>query len=366
MLNIQIIGGGLAGLAAQSELHRRGINTPGSEQEASLGGKQRFGAHRVYTGAAKALLSSVLPEVEWALIEESPQQLRKGELEPLSDEEVSGLSIGEQALLGRPFFQPSVSFSGLVSQLAHRSGSAFSLRSSVTSLDMEKRELSFASGESKRFELLIWTGSLASLMRAIGQVPVPETKKAALADDLGSVTWDLVTASPVIQTLNSLVFVFRYKDIKLRAIGTPGKALDPKEHLCHWTVFLEDSLLEDHEELAKVCRAFKRELTKNFPSLSGGVIRETFAFHQKWGPPPVRSIRSLEIFEGVACLGSDCRSEALSPGNDTTLSALDRELLNCQEFLDHLLPAWLERTEAKLGTDLPAQAPSMDSELTIR
>ncbi len=363
MLNIQIIGAGLAGLAVHAELRRRGFAPRGCEREAGPGGKQRFGAHRVYSQSATELLSLAVPGVAWTVVEEAPVQLKKGQLKPI-DEDISRFSRGEQSLLGRPFFEPNMAYTEAVDRLSLTSGEAFSFRDAVASIDLEKRVLVSASGDSRPFDYLLWTGSLASLMKAAGHAPLPLSKKAAIANQSGSVTWDLVTTMPLLQTQNSLVFNFRYKDLKLRAVGTPGKSTNSAEHLCHWAVFLEDSLLEDHEELAKVCRAFKRELAKQFESLASSTIREKFAFHTEWGPPAIRSIRSLEVFDRVACLGNDCQSEALSPGGDPLLSGLDRELLNCQDFLDHLLPVWVEKDGAKLGPNLVAEARSTEPELT--
>jgi hypothetical protein len=362
MLNIHIIGAGVAGLAIQKELQRRGFNLSGSEKEASPGGRQRFGAHRIYSETARELLSAALPDLTWTTVEEASVTFRKGGFEPLLDT-VTGLGPGEQSLLGNPFFEPSLSYAEMARRLAPPAEARFFFKEAATSIELESKTLVLSSGASRPFEFLLWTDSLSSLLKATGQGPLPQSKKTALSAETGCITWDLVTSLELFQNRNSLLFGFRYKDLKLRALGTPGKSMNPSEQVCHWTVFLEDSLLEDHEELAKVCRAFKRELSKQFPSLLGSLVRETLGFHPEWGPPAARSIPSLEVFDGIACVGSDCRSEALSPGNDAPFNGLDRELINCQDFLDHILPTWLERSNGKGAL---AQAPNPELELTIR
>jgi hypothetical protein len=66
---------------------------------------------------------------------------------------------------------------------------------------------------------------------------------------------------------------------------------------------------------------------------------------------------SLEVFEGVVCVGPDIQAgDSLSNKNDRPLRNLDRELKNSLDFLELILPKWLQK---------PAQRVDAVDEVTV-
>jgi hypothetical protein len=339
MLKTVIVGAGLAGLTVAKHLKARGLETQGLERETRPGGRLETGHHRLYTAEARDLLTDTFPGLEWLTIEEEPAQLRKGEWGPVSEE----LDPPERFYMGKPYFHPKASFSELVAKLAGEVGSQFALRSLVVRVDLDRRVLVCLSGNEVPFDRLIWTSSLASLGKAISQTPQGLSKKKTPVYETGGITWDMRVTEPLFTQTNTLVFPFRYKDLKVRALGTRAPFAPDHPETYHWMIFLEDALLENHEELAKIVRAFKRELTKQFPVVEKGILQERIAFHTSLsGEAPV-PVTSLEVFPGVACVGPDIQTEEVSPGAERhPRRNLDVVLRNCLDFMDLVLPKWTE------------------------
>jgi hypothetical protein len=356
MSNICIIGGGIGGLALADELSRKGLFVDGREREARLGGRVGLGHQRITSEAAVVALDTLqvgagLKAGEW--IQESPTQIKKGEFSELGEGDLENFSSEEKRDLGNTHFAMTHTFDQIVGELAERVGKRFKLRSGVESIDLQKRVLTNTSGEEFPFSKLVWTSSLKSLMKAMGTVAAAPQKKAKAHSytESGGLTWDLACKAKIFEFRNSVVFPFRYKDLKLRAFGIAGSA-DPSksEHTFHWRLFLEDELLENHEELAKIARAFKRELSKQFPSLETDLLRERLAFHSDFGAPEPQAVPSLEVAEGIVCVGRDI--ELASKTTDSAVPALgiNRVLVNMQDFLETILPQW--ESELKTGESL--------------
>jgi hypothetical protein len=334
-----IIGAGIVGLTVAKQLSVRGIPANGVEAQSKLGGRLEFGHQRIYTGEAKDLLTDVLPGLEWTTISEDASQIKKGEWAPLTEE----LSAPEQFYTGKTFFHPQATYSELVARLAAEVGSTFQLRTEVTKIDLDRKVAHCLNGSEIAFSHLVWTSSLASLSKITGQTPRGISKKKIKPIETGGITWDIKVSNPLFTQANTLVFPFRYKDLKVRALGMRATWAPEHPETYHWIVFLEDAQLENREELAKIVRAFKRELTKQFPLLEGAIISERLAFHPSLsGETPV-PVASLEVFDGVVCLGPDVQTEEVSPESDRhSRRNLDVVLRNTLDFVDLILPKWLE------------------------
>lgn len=351
MSEILIIGGGIAGLALGKRLTDLNVPWRGFERENKIGGRLETGHHRVYTSDGRDFLSDLWPTIEWLTVDEAPKQIRKGEWEDAPQD----LRAPEQFYLGHPYFYPKSSYSVLLAHLEKQVGAKFELRSRITHIDLQKRTATGLNGVEHVFERMVWTSSLASLAKITGQTPKGLAKKKPAALETGGVTWDIRVSEPLFSESGTVVFPFRYKDLKVRAIGVRAPWNEGEGHIYHWMIFLEDALLDDHEELAKIVRAFKRELTKQFPALEGHLIQEKLAFHPSLsGEVPV-SAASLEVFEGVACVGPDIFTEEVKQDGDTSARRnLDTVARNCMDFLDLVLPQW----QAK---PLPTPQPILDS-----
>ncbi len=304
-----------------------------------MGGRLDFGHHRLYTNEARDLLNETFPGLEWLHVSEDASQIRKGEWAALTEE----LSAPEQFYAAKNFFHPQATYSELVARLAAEAGDLFQLRTAVTKVDLENKVVKCLNGAEIPYSHLIWTSSLASLSKATGQTPRGITKKKIAVVETGGISWDIKVAKPLFTQGNTLVFPFRYKDLKVRALGVRATWAPDHAETYHWMIFLDEAQLENHEELAKIVRAFKRELTKQFPVLEEALVGERLAFHPSLsGETPV-PVTSLEVFDEVVCLGPDVQTEEVSPDPERhTRRNLDIVLRNTLDFFDLILPRWLE------------------------
>ncbi len=354
MLKTVIVGAGISGLVLAKRLRALNIDVNGVERETKPGGGLEYGHHRLYTEEGLSLLNEDISGLEWVEIQDAPMQVKKGEF----SREVDPLSEPEAYYLGHPFFSPKVPYSTMIDTLANHCRDVFQFRCAVTSVDLERKTLVCLNGTEIPFQHLIWTESLASLAKAADSTPLG-LAKAGKPLETGGISWDIQIGEQLFDGSNTLVFPFRYKDLRLKALGIQEQL--EAEYKCHWMVFLEDSLMENHEELAKIFRAFKRELTRQFPILEKGPLRERLAYHPSLsGVVPV-SATSLEVFEGVACTGADVQTEEVAPDPRKPLRNLDLILRNTLDVLDLVIPKW-QKTEA--GTPKPAKTSTAQAEAT--
>ena len=153
----------------------------------------------------------------------------------------------------------------------------------------------------------------------------------------GGLYLDMELSRPVFPFRNTVVFPFRYKDNRLRALGVNAPVREGEAgHLVHWMVFLEDNLLENREETAKCLRALRRELRKEFPELETAVKQERIVYLPNITEDSVLPVKSLEVFPDVLYLGSELEPEDGPQG----LRNLDRTLSNCKSFQGVIQPAY--------------------------
>ena len=98
------------------------------------------------------------------------------------------------------------------------------------------------------------------------------------------------------------------------------------------SVFLERELAEDREEVAKVIRALKRELLKDFPELKPLITKEKIVFHPKLDSYTATEVKGLELFPSIFYIGSEIKLSDSLVSN----SPLDLTLENCKRFQEML------------------------------
>jgi hypothetical protein len=125
-----------------------------------------------------------------------------------------------------------------------------------------------------------------------------------------------------------VIFPFRFKDKKLRALGVNDTSSTEGRFLVRWILFLEEEIIEDREEVAKCLKTLRRELEKEFPALKTSVVQERIVYLSSIsGDHPVPT-RTLNILPDLIYLGAELRMEDA----EESLRNLDMILNNCQHF----------------------------------
>ncbi len=328
-----IIGGGLCGLLTAQSLKRRGIPFVLLEKSDSVGGRVEVGHHRLYAPSTREFLSGMVQGIEWREVTDAPKLRRKGEWNDLDEE----ASDEEKFYLKYPFFSPKDNFSSITTHLRKNLSEQIQLRKEVTEINPEKKIVVCQDGSTIEYDKVIWCNSLPqlrniwmgdklSLLRLL--------KKTQMLP--GGINLTLETDRKIFPSENSIVFPFRFKDKKLRAIGVERQnavgATNP--FTIEWLLFLDEEIAEDREEVAKCLRTMRREIEKEFTGLKAAIKQERIVYlSQISGESPVLG-ESLEILPDVYYVGSQLSvSEA-----DEELRNLDLAVTNFRHW-EQGLPA---------------------------
>ena len=149
------------------------------------------------------------------------------------------------------------------------------------------------------------------------------------------------------EKINTLVLPFRFKDNVYRALGNRDD-FGGQEVQYTWTIFLDEALLENREEVAKCVRAFKREFGKQFPGSRGRSHPGEDCFSPSISGGSSVGANSLELFPGVFYLGSQVRLKD-SAGD---LQNLDLLIDNCRHLA--VLPSLSDGNKTAEGLEKPA------------
>jgi len=322
-----IVGGGVSGLLIAHLLKQHGVSFLGFEKADILGGRSGTGHHRLYTEKAVKLFEQALPELKWKVIEESAKLRKKGSWTDLN-EESEGFSADEAFYLRHPFFAPEVEYSFLVDKLAEPVKSNFVLRRSVTSIFPVEKKIELQDGTSYHYENLIWCSSLSHLnkMWQGDRTPLHKImKKGNVARGGIDLEWELSTE--LVELGNTLIFPFRFKEHKLRALGIQEQTLEGK-FLFHLMVFLDEEISEDREEVAKCLRTMRREFEKEFPSLKGCINSEKIVYVPEVSGENATKAKSLEIVPSLYYVGPQIHLD----GSEDTVQNLDLVAANCEHL----------------------------------
>ncbi len=208
-------------------------------------------------------------------------------------------------------------------------------------------------GKELEFEKIVWCSSLDGLLKGWKGDKTALTKgMKKLPEGVKGINIDMVLSKPMFSSRNTIVFPFKYKDYKMRALGvaeeTVGEGLAPI-YTVHWMLFLVDDFADDREEVAKSLRAFRRELSKEFPEMTGRVISDRISYLPVLsGEEPV-AMKSLQLHEGVFYLGPQAKRSDSKEG-----------LRNLDQILDNAaaLKAWVAETVAAPHS-APSEAPQI-------
>lgn len=314
-----LVGGGFAGLLTAKLLQDRAHAFVGLEKTDAFGGSAGNGHQRFYDEKALEFLREKLGELEWTAVEEPPRERRKGEWRGIEE----NLSDAEKFFLRAPFFNPRARFAEIVQRLTAEVGRHFHKRKQVDAIHPEGRRVVCADGSEFHYETLVWCADIEALLKAW------QGDKAALLKSLkplqelpGGLDWEIELKEPVIPAANTVVFPFRYKETKLRALGVPEASN------LHWLLFLEDEIADDREEIAKCVRALKREILKEFPDLKEKTQSERIVYLTEIVTGNPAPVKSLNVLPDVLYIGPQVRL----PESGEELQNLDRIIDNCRRF----------------------------------
>ena len=321
-----IIGGGISGVLSANVLQRKGVPFLGLEKSKQLGNQSNFGPFRIYQDNSVGFVKELCGSIDWIKVDEQPQERKKGEWVPTNNDCIDE----EKAFLGNPFYQPIENFETVMGAIKHSIESFFVTDKLVEKIDVEKKIVTCQDGSEHPFERLIWCDDLKSLLKASQTNPKVGMKNPRKKDDVqGGIHLEIELSSSFIPFSNSVIFPFRYKDYKLRALGINDPKTTPNgTSKMHWIVFLERELADDREEVAKVIRAMKRELQKEFPEFKTAVLKEKIVFEPKVESYTPSEVKGLELFPGIFYVGS----EAQLPDTRAENSPIDLAIENCKRF----------------------------------
>jgi hypothetical protein len=320
-----IIGGGVSGIITARVLQKRGLPFQGLEASRELGRDLGFIQLKVHNDRAVAMLRDLGVVDEWKRVEDQAKERKKGDWVSAESDYIDE----ERAFLGAPFYRPSQDSQLILEQLKHEVRSQFLTGKTLERLDTDRKIAFCKDGAEIEFESILWCTDLNSLIKMVSMPLKHSLKKYNNKHDIqGGIHLELELSQPLLAFNNSVVFPFRYKEYKLRAVGfnENTSSADKNAYKMHWFIFLERELADDREEVAKVIRAFKRELNKDFSDLSKTLLKEKIVFQPQVGSYSPIEVEGLELFPNIHYVGPELQL------NDTAVDRypLDLTLENCQ------------------------------------
>ncbi|MFM8316740.1 MAG: hypothetical protein ACKOA8_20860, partial [Deltaproteobacteria bacterium] len=216
MSNYLIIGGGLTGVLLGNILHKRGVSFQGLEKSKQLGSQSNFKQWRLYNDTSVGFLTDICESVGWDKIDDQPKERKKGEWTNIGSEFIDE----ELAFLGNPVYHPKENFDSVFEKLKTPIDSHFIKEKTADKIDLDRKVVTCIDGTELPYETLIWCADLRGLLKATQSPPKNIGKAQKKKEDhQGGIHLEMELSQPMIPFANSVVFPFRYKEFKLRAIG---------------------------------------------------------------------------------------------------------------------------------------------------
>lgn len=304
MSNYLIIGGGISGVLMGRLLNARGLTFQGLEKSKQIGKDFGFGQLRFHLDKSVGVLKDICETIDWTKVDEQPRERKKGDWVTPNSEFIDE----EKSFLGNPFYRPNATSDIVVDEIRKNIQQYFATEKAVEKIDLEKRVACCQDGSEFQFDQIFWCADLKSLTKVVQGSPKTALKSPKKKEDAqGGIHLEMELKQQSVPGSNSIIFPFRYKDYKLRAIGINDLNLGKNEQSLkmHWLVFVERELAEDREEVAKVIRALKRELLKEFPELKTAIIRERIVFQPRVDAHTPSEAKALELYPGVFYVGPE-------------------------------------------------------------
>lgn len=323
-----VIGGGISGILAAQLLQEKGIEFVGLEKEDCLGGRILVGHHRLCDPFSVEFLSRRFPQLHWDSVEEFPQQRKKGGWGPVEAED----GDEEAFYLSSHFYSPKAENAPFLENIPGNVREKFFLNKTILRIESDRKILVCQDGQETPYEKILWCADLELLNKVWRGDKTPLLKLLKHKKDVrGGVNIDFELKQPLFSFRNTVVFPFRFKESRLRALGTAHPLPEGGQRL-HWILFLDAEILEDHDEVAKCLRTFRREIEKEFGEFKENLLSEKIVFLPMIsGDTPVET-KELHILPDVYYLGPQLHETNV----DASLRNLDLVARNCAALENEL------------------------------
>lgn len=303
MSKFLIIGGGISGLVAARRLEKDGIDWMGLEKSDKLGGRLMASVPRLYRDEHRARIEELFPGAQWELVEDEAIEAKKGEW---STQDVE-LEPWEAYFSQKRFYRPSVATENwLPASVEESVRSRYQLGKTVGRISLEEKKVYSTDGTEWPFENLLWCAPIADFFKLCPSAPSADWKIPKNRRELGCVVVEMAFDRPFTTNKNSLGISFRFGDGKARATGNPLMSTDGKQTV-FWTLYLDETLTENKEEVAHCLRNFRRELFRQFPDFQDLVTGERIVYLPRLALDRPLDGKSLELAPNVHYLGAEVR-----------------------------------------------------------
>jgi len=296
-----IVGGGLGGLLTATILHARKIPFLILEKTDQLGGRLRVGNHFVHRNIIS--MERYLQATVSILM--TTKERRKGEWVDI------GMNVDpqESRILDPTFF----------SKCIETFETSTSLEKEVSSVNTDKKFIILKDGTELNFKELYWCARLRNLLKIATKPPAAlPSKQIKSLESPAQIHIEFELSEPLFPVEYRLFLPFRLREMKFSLVGSHANTKDGK-FLFHLFFPIEGQAAEDPEEIAKIVRAAKRELQKEFPLLSKVTLSERIVFMDDCPASQAITTPSLEIYPSVFYVGPELRTREDSSSREDDL-----------------------------------------------
>jgi|GEM_PF-1487175 len=303
MKKFLIIGGGLSGLMAAKNLQETGVDWVGLERGEQLGGRILSSVPRVQDEVSKGKLQTLFPTTEWEFIEDVAVEAKKGAWV----EQASGVEPWEAYFSRAKFFRPAQPTADwFLQSFTPELLGKFETDKTAVRVSLEQKKVWCSDGSEYEYERALWCAPLADFFKCCSEASAAQWKIPKNRRELGAVVLQMHLNKLFTTNKNSIGISFRFGDGKARATGTP-LFIDDNKQVIYWTLYLEEALSENKEEVAHCLRNFKRELFRQFPDLDQSVESERIIYLSRMALDEPLAAASLELGPDFSYLGSEVR-----------------------------------------------------------
>lgn len=294
MIDNVIVGNNLAGILVAQDLERVSHSWSGLERQ-DQGGHSSVPVYRVRLESSLTCLQSRIADSAWKRIDGKLLQPHKGEWVDWTSESELFLNW-----LNEPHFRSEPLQESLAS-LEAKMHPQFRFRQEVRSVNTTDKTLELDTGEVIAFSRLFWTDSLTELLKVTEGSPASKLTLFKNVPHHSGVAVEFKLSTPMAPEDSELVVPFRSKDDRISAIGSAH--VHVKQQELRWILPLESELAAQHQEVARIVTAFKRDLFRQMPDVKTQILGERIVFIEKLSSAPEARAESAELWPDIFYVG---------------------------------------------------------------